>query len=433
MSSNIQTFDAGIITVIIIVSVAFIFMITSKHDSSNFIQDLSSSFSSLLSRHQYTDSLANDNGRVFAAPVSIGTTTVAIVTISNNNGSPLLGSTYSMIPDPTSGSGSYTIKDDESTDINKATAAIITTIPELKKGNYMVTEINTPRGHFLHKLPMIPQTISSQGYATARFTNTALGNIEQDNNININNSSQINGITYSTKFECGSIFGQEGPLRPGHYDTDISIFNRQYFPIKILWNAIFNDGKTATTNSTAKTLQPQTSTGVTCKDIRQFYNLGNNSNELVEGFVSIHVDLKPSFLNSLLSNGGSGTPTLGSAPTDEINILDVQVFYTANALESLPHTVLVNKIAFSILNDTSKKIPPSLLMKPLDITIQSQMNEISDPEVKVKNVLSERYKLSSDEVAKLNVKVINVSVGMGTMIDDHAISISTIRPQATST
>jgi hypothetical protein len=68
-------------------------------------------------------------------------------------------------------------------------------------------------------------------------------------------------------------------------------------------------------------------------------------------------------------------------------------------------------------------------MKPIDITLQSQINEISDPDSKVKNFLSLRYHLSAQEVAALRIKILNVNVGVGSMIDDHAISSYIVSPQ----
>lgn len=38
-------------------------------------------------------------------------------------------------------------------------------------------------------------------------------------------------ITYVAKFVCGSIVDRTGPLRPGHYNTDISIANKQLSPV----------------------------------------------------------------------------------------------------------------------------------------------------------------------------------------------------------
>lgn len=241
-------------------------------------------------------------------------------------------------------------------------------------------------------------------------------------------SRNSHDITYNSKFECGSIVGDKGPLRPGHYDTDISIFNRQDYPIEILWNSIVNDGKI--TNQTIKTMLPQTSIGITCKDIRQDLSIGNNSKELVEGFVVIRAE--PNGVLSSLSSNDSRPGTEGRLNMDQINLLDVQVFYTANALESLPHELVNSNIVFSILNETTSKIPASLLMKPLHISSPSQLNQISDPETQVKDILSQKYNLSAQEVAGLRVKIIDVTVGVAAMIDDHAISTTILTPHSST-
>jgi hypothetical protein len=68
-------------------------------------------------------------------------------------------------------------------------------------------------------------------------------------------------------------------------------------------------------------------------------------------------------------------------------------------------------------------------MKPLDITVQSKLDEISDPESKVREILSEKYNLSGNDLAGLHIEIINLTIGVATMIDDHAISSSVVRPQ----
>ena len=369
---------------------------------------------------------AADNGSRLT-PLDDLADTLIIVTVSNN-GIFLPGATYSITPNPVSGSGRYVIKDDGPADINKVSAGVIT-ISGLRAGRYIVTQVNAPNGYSKDILSKIVQLGTSQNFATATFTSP--DRVKLNNNSNSNNSSNnsnnssFNRITYNAKFECGSIVGVEGPLYAGHYDTDISIFNRQGYTVKILWNAIINEGKN--TNLTIKSMPPQTSIGITCKDIRQHLNIGNNSNELVEGFVVIRADLNAGILDSLSSNG-SATGIAG-LNKDQINLLDVQVFYTANALETLPREVLVSKIVFSIVNDTTSTLPSSLRMKPLDVTLHSQLNEISDPETQVKNILSQKYRLSAHEVAGLTIKIIDVSVVVDSMIDDHAISSYLVTPQ----
>jgi hypothetical protein len=419
------SFAACLIIAAVCLIVLLSFTITSLIPKQIFSESSQGSAATSLGDQIKVASSAADSGSRVTAVNNNVAGTLTIVAVSNN-GTFLPGATYSITPNPVSGSGIYVVKDDGLADINKVSAGVIT-ISGLQQGRYIVTQVNVPNGYSKDKLSKIVQLGTSQNLATATFTSPDRVKLNNNSNSNSNNSnnSQFNRITYNAKFECGSIVGVEGPLRPGHYDTDISIFNRQGYTVKILWNAIINEGKN--TNLTIKSMPPQTSVGITCKDIRQHLKIGNNTNELVEGFVVIRADLNAGILDSLSSNG-SATGIAG-LNKDQINLLDVQVFYTANALETLPREVLVSKIVFSIVNDTTSTLPSSLRMKPLDVTLHSQLNEISDPETQVKNILSQKYHLSAHEVAGLTIKIIDVSVVVDSTIDDHAISSYLVTPQ----
>src|SRR5919197_1243660 len=252
----------------------------------------------------------------------------------------------------------------------------------------------------------------------------------KDNSVNDSNKSLIKSITYTAKFECGSIFGNEGPLRPGHYDTDISIFNRQDYPVKILWNAVINEGMS--TNAIVKAIQPQSSMGLSCKVLDQLLNVKGNNDQLIEGFVIIRPQLNTDILGSTLSNEGGTAIQSSLTQGDQLNFLDVQVFYTANALTTLPQEMLIEKITFSIMNDTSTKIPRSLLMKTLDIAIQTNLNEIANTESDVKTFLAKKYNLSDKDREDLKIRIINISLQTSSMADDHAISLFRVSPQVTN-
>jgi hypothetical protein len=71
-------------------------------------------------------------------------------------------------------------------------------------------------------------------------------------------------------------------------------------------------------------------------------------------------------------------------------------------------------------------------MKPLHISSPSQLNQISDPETQVKDILSQKYNLTAQEVAGLRVKIIDVTVGVAAMIDDHAISTTILTPHSST-
>jgi hypothetical protein len=242
---------------------------------------------------------------------------------------------------------------------------------------------------------------------------------DQDNDT----GQKIESIQYFAKFECGTIMGGEGPLRPGHYDTDIGIFNKQDFPVKMTWSAIPHD--TIGTNAILKTLEPETSTSIVCKDLRGV--IGKTSGDFLEGFALIEVSLDNRLLGSV---SGGGVDILENNAQDRIDVLDIQVFYTANALEDLPHPIMFDKITFVIAsNDTSGKIP-ELIGKTLTITVPSNASEISDPVQSVKDALAQKYDMTIQELSALHIEIKDVEIGVGTMIDDHAISLSKVSPQA---
>jgi hypothetical protein len=330
---------------------------------------------------------------------------ITIITISA--GSLLPGASYSITPSP-AGSGSFTVQDGGEGD--KSPAAGMIEIEEAAAGNYTVAQLEAPPGYSRDRLSKVVE-VSNGSSATATFSNPVAGAAGTTN-------LQPKSVIYTAKFECGTISGSEGPLRPGHYDTDIGVLNKQDFEIRMTWSAVQNDGKS--TNAILKTLEPQAATGIVCKDIRKLVG----DEKFAEGFVIITVPLD-SGLQSALSGGST---VVGRQSTD---MLDVQVFYTANALLELPHEVLVDKIVFEVTDDPSGKVPEEMIGRMLDVTVRSGY-EISDPVEKVREVLAEQYELSEEQARGLQIRVDSISVGAGTMIDDHALSLSRVPPQIAS-
>jgi hypothetical protein len=352
------------------------------------------------------------NGATMFAGGANNNNSLTIISISG--GSLAGGSKYLVSPNPFTGKGDYTIQDGSSDDNNPTDGIVV--VGGLREGKFTVTQTDAA-GDARDKISKIVEISASNSSATATFSGLPAG---ANNN---ESSAEIKGIVYTAKFECGTIRSDEGPLRPGHYDTDIGIFNKQEFPVKITWLAAANDGKSA--NTILKTIGPQSSTGIVCKDLRRAFG----TEGFVEGFALIQVPLDPAILGTL---SDSGTTVIGRTSPGEINLLDVQVFYTANALDELPHSVLVDKITFAIVNDTSGKVPQPLMMKTLDVSVPSNMSQISDPEQEVKQELAKKYSLTDQELVGLQIEIKGVNVGVGTMIDDHAVSLSRLVPQTIS-
>lgn len=334
-------------------------------------------------------------------------------------------SRYVISPDPFGNLANYPIQDGSSADENKA--AGIVEISGLPDGRYVVTQIEASSQYQTDMVSKTVEIMNQSRNGVAMFNNNALQESEQQQQQQLqkqqevqNRTSPIRNLTYYVKFECGTISGDQGPLRPGHYDTDIGILNKQDFAAQIQWSVTANNSRN--TNSVIRMLEPQGSTNIVCKDLQ---NIIGNDQRFIEGFVIINLPLEPGLLASL----SDGAQVLGRNFEDMNNLLEVQAFYTANALDELPHEVLVDKITFAIVNDTSGRIPLEMINKTLDIAVPSSLNEISDPEIKVKEVLAEKYGLSTQELANLQLEIRSVSGSVGTMIDDHAISLSTVMPQ----
>ncbi|HEX6379246.1 MAG TPA: hypothetical protein VFZ60_09230, partial [Nitrososphaeraceae archaeon] len=80
-------------------------------------------------------------------------------------------------------------------------------------------------------------TISTHSNSTVPLNNSSFldtKSMSQFPDIAEHQNSSVKTVTYTPKFLCGNVTASEGPVRPGHYDTDISILNKQVYPIKLL-------------------------------------------------------------------------------------------------------------------------------------------------------------------------------------------------------
>lgn len=354
----------------------------------------------------------NGNDTLATTSPQLGSLTI----ITLNEGRLSSGAIYRIAPDPFTKGGNYTIHDGDLGGDASLVDGIIT-IEGMSDGTFSVIQLTGADDQLRDIIPRVV-TITNGSSESAIFGIAVTDS--QDNSRN--DFENIESILYAAKFECGTVSGNEGPLRPGHYDTDIGIFNKQSFAVRVTWSAAASDDET--TNALLKTLAPQVSTNIVCKDIRSVIGVGA---EFMEGFVLIEVPVDPRLLSSI--SGGSAV--LSNNQQDQFDVLDVQTFYTANALDELPHSILVDKISFVIhANSTMSILPESIIGTLLDVTLPSEMGEVSDPVEKVKSHLSMRYNMTSEEMSLVVIEIRSIDVGVGTMIDDHAISLSKVRPQA---
>ena len=262
--------------------------------------------------------------------------------------------------------------------------------------------------------------------STVSNTNTTILNSKSETQLfglDDQKNSSVKTVAYTPKFLCGNVSANEGPVRPGHYDTDISILNKQDYPIKFFWNVIPNDGNSS--NSIIKILKPESSTGITCKDI---LSVVTNKKSLLEGFVLLSLPISGGIIGAFPDTNNPEVSILRSINGSQSNLIDVQVFYTANALPKLPSEMIFSLIDFKILSDPSGKIPQSFLRQVLEVSLLTNTNQIYDPALRIKSLLKERFNLTDSELNATNIQIERSDVDAIYTNDDHAISSSRISP-----
>lgn len=269
-------------------------------------------------------------------------------------------------------------------------------------------------------------TTDSYSNMTIRLKNNTIVDTKsktQFPNLAEQQNSSVKTVTYTPKFLCGNVTSSEGPVRPGHYDTDISILNKQVYPIKLFLNVIPNDGKSS--NSIIKVLESESATGITCKDILP---LVTDTKNLTEGFILLTLPISGNMINAFPDPNNPDASILRSIDEVQANLIEVQLFYTANALPELPSEMIFNKIDFRIISDPSGKIPQTFLSKLLEVTLTSSTDQVYDQVSRVKSLLKDRFSLSDSEMNAINIQIQKSEIDSLFTKDDHAISSSRLNP-----
>ncbi len=257
-------------------------------------------------------------------------------------------------------------------------------------------------------------------------------------------------IEYNARYLCGTIIGQDGPLRPGRYNSDISIFNRQLFPVSFFWNVIPSETPqpskgangtavdsppfTAESNYRLQTLEPRSSISLSCKDFVPSFSLYSNitdgGDRFIEGVSTISIDLDPSIQASITSSSRGvviSQPSGETTSEPNTNVLSVDAIYTVNALEVPSREIVLQLIEYSInKQDVTRKLPAELISKPFSITVPIRTNEIVNPDTQVKDIIAREYSLNATERRSLDITIRNLSLGVGALDDNHAISLQRI-------
>ena len=123
------------------------------------------------------------------------------------------------------------------------------TLTDHKYSSFLLDMSESPIGHEksieeiitnvlgIHKNNVVfasPETASSLSNGNLNVTLSPLSNSSAKI------ASRSNSLEYNARVLCGTIVGEDGPLRPGRYNSDINIFNRQNFPVSFFWKVVLS-------------------------------------------------------------------------------------------------------------------------------------------------------------------------------------------------
>ena len=329
---------------------------------------------------------------------------------------PIGGATFLITPNPFTNNSNLAITDDNAEDANRTSGIVL--LHNVIPRQYTISEIVAPDGYIkdVSVKTVNINTQSTSSPTTVTFEAYPL-------------TSGSNRLEYTARFICGTITGEEGPLRPGRYNSDINIFNRQSFPISFFWKAVAasQEEEQSDSNFRIRSLEPGGSISLSCKDIQaSIPAYANDTGEkFFEGIMTINVDLDSSVIGSISS---SREGILGTISEEEsLNVLSVDAIYTVNALKVASREIVLQLIEYSINKEhESGKIPKDIISKILSVTVPIRTNETINPDQKVRNVLMKEFSLNLEESKRLDITIRNLSLGVGALDDNHALSLQRI-------
>jgi Prealbumin-like fold domain len=329
---------------------------------------------------------------------------------------PIGGATFLITPNPFTNRSNLAITDDNAEDTNRSSGIVL--LHNVMPRQYTISEIVAPDGYIkdVSVKTVNINTQSASSPTTVTFEAHPL-------------TSGSNRLEYTARFICGTITGEEGPLRPGRYNSDINIFNRQSFPISFFWKAVAasQEEEPSDSNFRIRSLEPGGSISLSCKDIQaSIPAYANDTGEkFFEGIMTINVDLDSSVIGSISS---SREGILGTISEEEsLNVLSVDAIYTVNALKVASREIVLQLIEYSINKEhESGKIPKDIISKILSVTVPIRTNETINPDQQVRNVLMKEFSLDLEESKRLDITIRNLSLGVGALDDNHALSLQRI-------
>jgi hypothetical protein len=250
------------------------------------------------------------------------------------------------------------------------------------------------------------------------------------NKTNTQTQSQAKTVDYYARFNCGTIDNDNGPLRPGKYDSDITIFNKQNFPLTVIWKPIEINQENKN-NFQAINIQPQSIVNINCAKIFPYSSISNSTlnNGFTEGVALIRISINNGQLtNNFLYNQGSSVIINNLELGDMVN---VDVLHTVNTLSGLKKENLYLKVDFSLEHLSGKIISSSNSgenKNNLTAIFPVETNKIINPISLIKQVLNNNSSNNQQSLNNTTIKIIKSQLIANNPTDNHALTFQKIIP-----
>lgn len=232
-------------------------------------------------------------------------------------------------------------------------------------------------------------------------------------------------VNYYARFNCGTISDDSGPLRPGKYDSDITIFNKKSYPITIIWKAIAIDQQVKN-NFNILNIPSENIANLNCAKLLpiQDKNATNSiptlSNKFTEGIIKLEISIDNGLLVNNFLNNQNANVILNESEIG--NLINVDVIHTVNTLDDLNKEVVYLKTDFSTLSKDKNKISNYTAIFNIN------PDEIINPLSLIKDKISENNTNEKIDIKSYEILLRDTEIISDTLTDNHALTVQRVDP-----
>jgi hypothetical protein len=232
-------------------------------------------------------------------------------------------------------------------------------------------------------------------------------------------------VNYYARFNCGTISNDSGPLRPGKYDSDITIFNKKSYPITVIWKAIAIDQQVKN-NFNILNIPSESIANINCAklfpipDNKATDSIPALPKKFTEGIIKIEISVDNGLLINNFLNNQNANMILNESEID--NLINVDVLHTVNTLDDLNKEVIYLKADFSVLPRDNNEITN------FTAVFHINADEIVDPLTIIKNKISENITNEKIDVNASEILLTDTEIISDTLTDNHALTVQRVEP-----